>query len=84
MTRTISFFVMLLLGSIGYSQSLPVDMKDLKQLAGMMAGEFSSGEQAKADTNYYHIKLWMTPILKSSGDGYWLYVEQAGLQHLSP
>lgn len=70
----LSFLVVL---STGFSQSLKVNQKDLKQLASMMAGEFSSEAQAKSDSDYIHIKLRMTPVLKSSSDGYWLYVEQA-------
>ena len=42
-----------------------------------MAGEFSSEEQSKSDTDYFHIKLRMKPIWTNSTDGYWLYVEQA-------
>ena len=42
-----------------------------------MAGEFSSGAQAKADSTFFHVMLRMVPIWKKSKDGYWLYVEQS-------
>jgi len=59
------------------SQALPVKSKDLKTLYGYMAGEFSSGAQATADSAFFHVMLRMAPIWKKSKDGYWLYVEQS-------
>jgi CpeT protein len=50
---------------------------DLKKLFKTMTGSFSSVEQSKTDTNYYDIRLHMTPIWQERGIGYWLYVEQA-------
>jgi CpeT protein len=69
--------ILLFMADISFSQSLKINDKDLKMLAGMMAGDFSSEEQARVDADYIHIILNMTPILKESTDGYWLYVEQA-------
>ncbi|MBK8701060.1 MAG: chromophore lyase CpcT/CpeT [Saprospiraceae bacterium] len=45
-----------------------------------MSGTFSSEAQALRDSQYYHIKLSMTPLWKERTDGYWLYVEQAMAQ----
>lgn len=42
-----------------------------------MTGSFSSQEQAKADTNFYDIRLEMVPIWTDRDDAIWLYVEQA-------
>lgn len=47
------------------------------EVAAMLAGSFSSGAQAAADTNYYDIRLEMAPIWADRPDGRWLYVEQA-------
>lgn len=61
----------------GFSQSKKLTQSDLENLFHTMAGEYSSEAQAKADTDFYHITLRMTPVLKNNKDGYWLYVEQA-------
>lgn len=51
---------------------------DLNQLAQWLTGQFSSREQhLKDSTNYFDIRLSVTPIWKHRMDGYWLYVEQA-------
>jgi len=42
-----------------------------------MTGYFSSEEQAKADSDYFDVRLRMVRIWKNRADGYWLYVEQA-------
>ena len=60
-----------------FSQAKKIKEKDVKKLFKIMAGEFSSEEQSKSDTDYFHIKLRMKPIWTESTDGYWLYVEQA-------
>jgi CpeT protein len=51
--------------------------RDLKRLGEMMTGYFSSEDQAKADTDYFDIRLKMVRIWNNRTDGYWLYVEQA-------
>lgn len=53
------------------------DMNDLQVLYGYMQGSFSSQQQAKNDTDYYDIRLHMSPIWPGSDNGKWLYVEQA-------
>lgn len=61
----------------GYNQALPVNQKNLKELARTMSGEFDSNDQADLDKSYFHIVLRMKPIWKDHPDGYWFYVEQA-------
>ena len=73
---TFSLFIFLL-ATTSFSQANKVSDKDLKKLVKTMAGEFTSEEQSKSDTDYFHIKLRMKPIWTDSKDGYWLYVEQA-------
>lgn len=51
--------------------------KDLKTVYQYMTGSFSSEEQSKTDTNYFDIRLHMTPIWQNKTGEYWLYVEQA-------
>ncbi|HQW26771.1 MAG TPA: chromophore lyase CpcT/CpeT [Saprospiraceae bacterium] len=68
---------LLFIAQVISSQALPVKSKDLKTLYGYMAGEFSSGAQATADSAFFHVMLRMAPIWKKSKDGYWLYVEQS-------
>lgn len=52
--------------------------KELGLLVDLMTGSFSNQEQAKADTNYYHISLEMQPIWTDMDvEGDWIYVEQA-------
>lgn len=50
---------------------------DLATLAAWLSGSFSSAAQAAADTNYFDIRLRMTPVWTDRADGPWLYVEQA-------
>lgn len=66
--------ILILLSS--FSQSQKVKQKDLKKLFKIMAGEFSSEQQSKDDSAFFHIKLRMKPIALNN-DGYWFYVEQA-------
>jgi len=46
-------------------------------LQAWMCGAFSSSAQAAADSDYFHIRLHMSPVWEERGDGPWLYVEQA-------
>lgn len=50
---------------------------DLKKLATMMQGSFSSEEQSKDDSTYFDIRLKIVPIWEQRTDGIWMYVEQA-------
>ncbi len=68
-------FLISLLDSNGQNQV--TNNKDLKKLAAMMSGEFSSEAQSKQDSSFFHIMLRMQPIWKDRSDGYWLYVEQS-------
>ncbi len=63
--------------NVSVSQSLKLKKNDLKKLASIMAGSYSSEKQSIEDSSFFDIRLRMTPILKNSKDGYWLYVEQA-------
>ncbi len=49
----------------------------LARLARLLAGSFSSAAQAKESSDYFDIRLHMTPIWAARPDGPWLYVEQA-------
>ncbi len=60
-----------------FGKTLKIKKKDLKKLHSMMAGEFDSEAQSKADTSYNHILLRLKPIWKDEINGYWYYVEQA-------
>ncbi|MFN8278160.1 MAG: chromophore lyase CpcT/CpeT [Chitinophagales bacterium] len=72
------FFLLCLIGSTtAYSQNKRVTEKHLNQLYQWMSGDFSSGAQAAADTNYFHILLRMKPFKMAGTTGKWLYVEQA-------
>ena len=66
----------LLILATSFSQSKKVNQKDLKKLYKIMAGEFSSEQQSKNDSSYFHIMLRMKPIVLNN-DGYWFYVEQS-------
>jgi hypothetical protein len=59
------------------AQAVKVNNRELKKVVMLMAGEFSSKSQSKADSAYFHITLKMKPCWKNNKDGYWLYVEQA-------
>ena len=47
-----------------------------KTLVDYMQGSFSSEEQSKTDTNYFHITLDMAQIWEEDSTSAWLYVEQ--------
>lgn len=77
MKHVLLIFTLTFTSFFAHSQSLRVNKKDLKKLAKIMAGTFSSFEQSKTDSTFFHISLRMEPIWKRAKDGYWLYVEQA-------
>ena len=56
--------------------------EELLKLYQLMTGEFSSEEQAKADTSFYSINLVMYPIWEGDKDVKWLYVEQAVTEYM--
>lgn len=58
------------------AQTQKLTQKDLKNLYKKMAGEFSSEQQSKDDSAYFHIMLRMKPI-EINKEGYWFYVEQS-------
>lgn len=77
--RKITFvaLILLLLTLMSFVRPQTLKQSDLKMLAGMMTGHFSSEAQSKADTNFLHISLIMELVWTERTDGYWLYVEQA-------
>jgi hypothetical protein len=66
----------LLFLSSSFSQPQKIKQKDLRKLFKIMTGEFSSEQQSKDDSAFFHIKLRMKPITLNN-DGYWFYVEQS-------
>jgi CpeT protein len=70
-------FIIILNVSIGCNKDSDVDI-----LLTWMIGSFTSSEQAKADTNFYDIRLEMKQIWKDRSNGLWIYVEQAAADHL--
>ncbi len=53
------------------------EMGNIELLTSYMQGTFSSEEQSKQDTTYFHIILHMKRMWTERTDGIWLYVEQA-------
>lgn len=47
------------------------------EVAALLAGAYTSAEQAKADPEFFEVELHMVPIWTDRADGKWLYVEQA-------
>lgn len=56
---------------------------DIARLQKWMTGYFSSQSQAAKDSDYFDVRLRMTPIWKNRTDGFWLYVEQAMAEYES-
>jgi hypothetical protein len=54
---------------------------DMARLQKWMTGYFSSQSQAAKDSDYFDVRLRMTPIWKNRTDGFWLYVEQGMAEH---
>jgi hypothetical protein len=54
---------------------------DMARLQKWMSGYFSSQAQAAKDSDYFDVRLRMTPIWKNRADGFWLYVEQGMAEH---
>jgi hypothetical protein len=48
-----------------------------REVAGLLAGSYTSAEQAKADPEFLEVHLHMARIWPARTDGEWLYVEQA-------
>ncbi len=71
-----AFLVGVLLSSFLFLDNSKKD-KDLEKLYNFLKGEYSSENQAKADTAFFHITLAMSPLWEERKGEYWLYVEQA-------
>lgn len=50
---------------------------EIKRVAELLAGSYSSAEQAKQDKEYFEVQLHMVPIWTDRAGEHWLYVEQA-------
>jgi hypothetical protein len=72
------FFLLLI--SFAITNCQPID--PIQEIKEVMTGSFSSQQQAKADTNYYDIRLHMVPIWEYRNSEVWLYVEQAAAWNL--
>lgn len=80
--KAVSFlFCLALTMSATAQQARP--SKELRRLGQWMTGEFSSAEQAAADSTFFDIRLNVVPIWRSRTDGIWLYVEQAAANMLN-
>jgi hypothetical protein len=73
---TVALFLSILWAFIPKNTTPPKD-KNLELLYQYLQGSFSSEEQAKKDTAFFHITLKIAPIWKHRQGEYWLYVEQA-------
>lgn len=74
----VALFVPIPLALAGETMPAQDQKVELRALANLMIGSFSSEEQSKADPDFRDIRLHMTEIWPdSSTHGIWLYVEQA-------
>ena len=75
------YYLIFLILTTGCVTSQP-KVDELGNLVEMMAGHYSSAEQASQDSSFFDINLVMEPIWRN-GDGFgWLYVEQAATANL--
>lgn len=73
-----AFAFLLLLGCNSASRASKTKKEPgLEDFASALSGQFSSKQQAEADTSYLNISLSMSRIWEDRTDGIWLYVEQA-------
>ncbi|TAE08285.1 MAG: hypothetical protein EAZ95_17390 [Bacteroidetes bacterium] len=79
MKKIIPIFILVaVLGIVSFSFTpKATPPKDLELAYQYLQGHFSSEEQAKQDTAFFHITLKIAPIWKKRKGEYWLYVEQA-------
>jgi len=75
--KTILFLTSMMLIAVAVQAQKRVNEKDLKRVASMMEGRFSSEAQSLTDPEILHISLRMVKIWSERTDGIWLYVEQA-------
>ena len=76
-TTILSFCLIFCVPAVQAQDFMKLDKSDLQALSNRMSGEFSSEQQSKDDSSFFHITLKMTPIWPDRKDGYWLYIEQA-------
>ncbi|OSZ82844.1 hypothetical protein CAP35_06155 [Chitinophagaceae bacterium IBVUCB1] len=80
MNKVIYIAIVLNVYAMAANAQEKLNKKDLQTLKERMEGNYSSKEQAAADSNYFNIVLHMKQIWAEDKDGYWLYVEQAMAQ----
>lgn len=66
-----------LLASSGEAESKQGGPGKLEEVRRLLAGDFSSANQARANKDFFEIHLHLREIWTSRTDGPWLYVEQA-------
>lgn len=72
-----SLLVALVISQVYAFGQQKLSSRDLVMLKAYMSGSFSSEQQSKEDSNFFDIRLHMTPVWSDRKDGFWLYVEQA-------
>jgi hypothetical protein len=77
-----AYLILLFISTIVSNINAQNFSKDLNELAGLMQGSFSSGDQSKIDSGYFDIRLEIKRIWPERTDGIWLYVEQAAARSL--
>ena len=78
MKKIVLTFILLIAPYIVSAQiQIPEDNNGMEKLCNLLQGNFSSEEQSKQDTNYFHIVLHIKPMWQIRSDGIWFYVEQA-------
>lgn len=75
--RRLCLLLVTLMSCAAWSQPTAEPGPGLSHLQTWMSGAFSSAAQAAADSDYFHIRLHMSPVWTQRTDGPWLYVEQA-------
>ncbi|MBL0340370.1 MAG: hypothetical protein IPP71_05250 [Bacteroidetes bacterium] len=77
MKKILLFFIYLSsIANLSVAQN-KISKQDFNELFSFMSGSFSSEVQSKNDTDYFDIRLHMSPIWSDSKQESWLYVEQA-------
>jgi CpeT protein len=80
--RVLFSLIFLLFVGVYAISAQEVHSENLRKLASMLQGSFSSEKQSKADSAYFDIRLNVVSIWQGRSDGIWLYVEQAMAQKL--
>ena len=78
--KSILFCFFLVCPAFAFSQK---SENGLYLLASWMAGQFDNELQAKETKGYFDLHVSTVQIWKGRRDGYWLYTEEAGVDHLN-